>query len=317
MKITRALVTVSLMLTACASSSDPSRECTDSTSEELRRCAAGATLKGVDVSFYQGNVSWSKVRRSGHRFAFARVSDGTRFPDSKFHTNWLGMRRAGLVRGVYQFFRPGQSAHAQANLMIAKLHAAGGLKAGDLPPVLDVEVTDGHSASFVVARAKQWLSYVEAKTGHRPIVYTAAFMSSVLGGHLGGYRLWVANFGVSCPTLPSGWSHWQFFQNSDRGRVPGISGGVDTDVFNGNLTHLKSATLLKKARLAGEAPDDLVDETPSKDVEDAEVQLDFEDGIVPADDVPNDGTNGMTIGSQAVSDAPADDAPLPCASATP
>jgi lysozyme len=319
MKLTTTLVLASLTFTAACSSSAPApnHECTDATSEELRRCATGTTLKGVDVSVYQGNVSWTKVRRSGRRFAFARVSDGESFHDSKFHANWVGMKRAGLVRGAYQFFRPGQSAHAQAEVFFTALRNAGGLRAGDLPPVLDIEVTDGHSSSVVVSRAKAWLQLVEAHTGVRPIVYTASFMSSVLGSHLSGYRLWVANFGASCPIMPTGWGHWQFFQDSDRGSVPGIAGRVDLDLFNGNLGHLEAATLAKRARLSNEAPAGVLHDAPELPARDLAEPDDApfleDDGVEPSESIPQDGSEGQTLGSQAFSDAPAEDAPAaPC-----
>src|SRR5689334_4272820 len=114
------LACVALSALIGCSSAEPSseNECVASGSDALRTCAKGTTLRGVDVSIYQGNVAWKKVRAAGRRFAFARVSDGVNHPDSKFGQNWRGMKRAGLVRGAYQFFRPSQSPHAQAALMI-------------------------------------------------------------------------------------------------------------------------------------------------------------------------------------------------------
>jgi lysozyme len=314
---------------ACSASPDsaPKPECTDSTAEELRRCAAGATVKGVDVSVYQGTVSWAKVRRSGRHFAFARVSDGLSHPDSRFRANWRGMRNAGVARGAYQFFRPGSSGLAQAELFLSKIKAAGGLRAGDLPPVLDIEVTDGHSHAVVVSRAKVWLAHVEKKTGVKPIVYTAAFMSSVIGAHLSGYPLWVANFGATCPTMPTGWSHWRFFQNNDRGSVPGIAGHVDTDLFNGSLLHLKSTALAKTARLEGQLPegadvpdalDPADDDSPTREWlwseadPSPEVDDGTDDGIDPGDAIPADGSEGETLGSQSAAASDLSGTPAPC-----
>jgi lysozyme len=333
---------LTLAIAGCsAGPGSASGECTGEASAALRKCAAGKTVRGVDVSYYQGNVSWAKVRKSGRRFAFARVSDGVGYPDSKFQRNWGAMKRAGLVRGAYQFFRPGQSATAQAKLLVRKLRAAGGLKAGDLPPVLDIEVTDGHSSSLVVSRARTWLSYVTKKTGRRPIVYTAAFMSGVLGKHLSAYPLWVANFGASCPTMPSGWSTWRFFQSSDRGSVSGIGGRVDTDLFNGTLAHMKAtAVLTKAAKIDGEPPEGALPEDAAEaadgalpeaalevgpeveapgaaeapDAPDAPDDADLaeDDGVVPSESVPEDGSEGFTMGSQSLTDeAPLGDA-APC-----
>ncbi len=79
---TAALIAVAFAAAACSSESpSPSHECEGATSEALHRCAAGPTLQGIDVSVYQGTVSWSRVKKSGRTFAFARVSDGTTHHD--------------------------------------------------------------------------------------------------------------------------------------------------------------------------------------------------------------------------------------------
>lgn len=230
--------------TGCSSEEGaPKDECTGETAAALRTCAAGPTLKGIDVSYYQGNVDWAKVKSGGQSFAFVRVSDGVNYPDSKFTANWPAMKNAGIVRGVYQYFRPTQDVQAQVDLLFAKLNAAGGLKPGDLPPVLDLETDGGLAASTVVARAKDWLAKVEAKIGVKPIVYTAAFMSTTIGTSFTGYPLWVANYGATCPLMPSGWSNWNIWQHSDSGSVSGVSGPVDSNHFNGDSAALQKLTL--------------------------------------------------------------------------
>jgi len=238
-----AVVAGCILLAGCSSDPGQSSECVGETGAALKTCAGTTTLKGVDVSYYQGTVNWTSVKSSGHAFAFARASDGVNYPDTKFAANWPAMKNAGVIRGVYQFFRPGQDVQDQVDLLFSKLNAAGGLDAGDLPPVLDLETTDNVASSTVVARAKSWLQKVEAKSGVKPIVYTAAFMSSVIGTSFSGYTVWVANYGVTCPTMPSGWTDWHFWQNADNGAVPGISGGVDTDIFNGDIAALKKITI--------------------------------------------------------------------------
>jgi lysozyme len=222
----------------CSSSGTGESACTASDSQALKICSTGVVTKGVDVSKYQANVNWPAVKTSGRAFGFARVSDGLSYPDSTFATNWSGMKSAGLVRGAYQYFRPGQDPVAQADLLISKL--GGKIAAADLPAVLDLETTDGLPSSTVVAHAKTWLARVEAGTGKRPIVYTAAFMSGTIGTSFSAYPLWVANYGTTCPTMPTGWSDWKFWQSSSSGAVPGIAGNVDVNDFRGALADLKA-----------------------------------------------------------------------------
>jgi lysozyme len=238
------LVSACALVTGCSSSTDaPNEGCVDNGSSALTTCAAGTTVKGIDVSVYQGTVGWAQVKAGGWEYAYIRVSDGLNYPDSKFATNWPAAKTAGVIRGAYQFFRPGQDPTMQADAMVAKINAAGGLEAGDLPPVLDIEVTDGVASTTIQSRAKTWLQEVEKKTGVKPLVYTANFMSSAIGTALGSYTLWVANYGATCPLMPSGWTNWKFWQNADNGSIPGISGNTDTDLFNGNKTQLAALTI--------------------------------------------------------------------------
>ena len=271
--------------TGCSSSEAPVGDgCVGSGSEALKTCAKGTTITGVDVSAYQGTVSWSQVKGAGRQFAFARISDGLNSVDSKFAQNWPAMKAAGIVRGSYQFFRPSQDAGLQAQMVIDKLAAAGGLQPGDLPPVLDLESADGLAASVVVSKAKTWLAKIEAATKVKPIVYTAAFMSDVIGTSFGGYTLWVANYGTTCPTMPSGWTDWHFWQHADNGSVAGIGGNVDSDFFNGTLPELKALTIAP----AGTEP-------PHVDRTGFAAQAD----LVFGDNKPKDGSQGATLGDSA------------------
>ena len=241
--LTRRFSLVALVLFAAGCASETSSdESTGATSDEVRVCASGSTLRGIDVSYYQGSVDWAKVKSSGRAFAFARVSDGTSHIDSKFSSNWPKMKSAGLTRGAYQFFRPARDPSAQAQVFLDKLAAAGGLRAGDLPPVLDLETSDGVASSTVVARAKTWLNKVQSATGIKPIIYTGRQMENVLGTSFSLYYLWVANYGVSCPGLPRGWTSWKFWQSSQTGSVSGVSGPVDLDTFNGSSSALAAIT---------------------------------------------------------------------------
>ncbi len=207
-----------------------------------RTCAAGTVVHGLDVSYYNGTVDWTRVANAGYGFAFVRVSDGTTFHDPKFDTYWAGAKNAGLVRGAYQFFRPAQSATAQADLMIAAVGTPG---PGDLPPVIDVEVTQGLSATTIAANVRTWVDRVKAATGVDPIVYTGKYFWRDDVGSPSSFAndpLWIAQYTSQCPDLPSPWGDWAFWQYSESGTVAGISGAVDLDEFNGSLAELQAFT---------------------------------------------------------------------------
>ena len=235
--LSAALVTSTLVFAGCSAS--PENACSNS-GQALTVCASGSVTKGVDVSYYQGTINWASVKGAGITFAFARVSDGTGTLDSKFAANWKGMKANNIVRGVYQFFEPGEDPTKQANLVISEVKGEGGFVAGDLPPVMDIETTGGQTDATIQSHMQTWLNVIANAIGRKPIIYTNLSTSSHFGGKFTSYPMWVASWGASCPTMPNGWKSWKFWQYSDTGTVSGISGGVDHDEFNGSLADLKA-----------------------------------------------------------------------------
>jgi lysozyme len=199
-------------------------------------------IEGIDVSKWQGNVNWQRVRAADKQFVFARVSDGLHIVDPYFDSNWRQLGQLGVFRGAYQMFDASQDPRAQADLLVQMI---GQLEPEDLPPVLnldlDLDLPGGPSTDEVVANALTWLKAVEARLGHAPIVYTAHIFWKQLGNPEGfsDYPLWVADYEVSEPLLPAGWQSWNFWQYSESGQVPGIEGAVSLDRFNGTLEDLK------------------------------------------------------------------------------
>lgn len=229
-------------LAGCAPVESTDDENPDSDAEALKVCAKGATVKGIDVSKWQGAIDWKKVKAAGIGFAIVRVGDGDTYVDPRFGENWAGTKANGILRGTYQFFRPGDDPVKAADLFVNQINAHGGMKDGDLPPVLDVEVQDGVSDATLRANAVKWLERVEQKLGRRPMIYTSPGFWNGVGASssFSKYPLWVAHWETQCPTMPNSWSGWKFWQTADDGHVNGISGAVDTNLFNGSLAELKA-----------------------------------------------------------------------------
>src|ERR1043166_6876380 len=202
-------------------------------------CPHGATTFGIDVSKWQGNIDWGGVAASGVQFAIMRVSDGTGYIDEKYDQNWSGSKANGIIRGTYQFFRSDDDPIAQADLLISRM---GALQPGDLPPVADVESTDGVDNATRAARLHAWLDHVEAAVGVRPIIYTGGyFWQDNVGEDFSSYPLWHAGYtGGDCPsTVANQWPDWAFWQFTSSGSIGGISGNVDENRFNGDLAALQ------------------------------------------------------------------------------
>lgn len=211
----------------------------DSVEADVITCATGSTIKGVDVSHFDGTVNWAAARRDGVTFAIIKATEGTTFVDNHFATNWTNTRANGIVHGAYHFFRPKSDPVAQADFFV---NVAGSPKSGDLPPVIDLEVTDGLTAAQVAAGARTFLQRVQQKTGRVPMIYTSVrVFNSLLGGPPGfnPYPLWVANWNVRCPNIPNPpWTRWTFWQSSATGTVAGFGDPVDVDSFNGTFADL-------------------------------------------------------------------------------
>lgn len=219
-------------------------------------CGGSTTTKGIDVSKWQATVDWAKVAGDGVKFGVARTSDGTTYDDAYFTANWQGMKNNGIIRGAYQFFRPDQDPVAQAKFMISKLNKAGGLKSGDLPPVLDLEKNGGLSTSGVVKAVDKWIAYIEQNTGRRPIIYTGSYFwdSNAATTKYSSYPLWTAHYTTkSCPLVPNAWSKWAIWQYTDKGKVNGVSGSCDMNRFNGTVSDIMA--LAAKSVINPPSPD--------------------------------------------------------------
>ncbi len=203
-------------------------------------CASAGTVEGVDVSEFQGAIDWHAVHASGRAFGIARVADGTQHVDPTFASNYATMKAEGMVRGSYQFFRASEDPIAQANLVLSKI---GVLGPGDLPPMLDVEVTDGQTNATIDTKIAAWVGRIKGATGRAPLVYTGPYFWGQIGGPgANGTTLVVADWGPACPLVPQAWSGWQFWQYADDGHVSGIGGNVDLDRFDGSVAALVALT---------------------------------------------------------------------------
>jgi lysozyme len=199
---------------------------------------------GIDVSHYQKNVAWESVARSDVKFAFTKATEGNAAVDAFFEANWRGIQDAGLFRGAYHFGRPGSDPETQATHFAA---VVGPLGFRDLPPVLDLEVSDGRPAEAVVAWARAFVARAETLFGRKLIIYTGAFWRDQLGAAADPLfqerALWLAAYVLESKLLiPRPWSRWTLWQYSEGSfnrpsAVPGV-GLCDQNWFDGGPAEL-------------------------------------------------------------------------------
>ncbi|WP_265275217.1 glycoside hydrolase family 25 protein [Nostoc sp. KVJ3] len=202
---------------------------------------------GIGVADQDGRVDWTSVKNSGMTFAVVKATEGVAIKDSAFPNHWRTLKADGMIRGAYHFFHP----HTSDPVQQAKefLKTVGKFEPGDLPPVLDIEVTDKVDNQTVINAAKQWLVEVEKElkqqTGRtiKPIIYTFPSFWQELGNpsDFASYPLFIAHYGTQQPSIPSPWQGKYLFHqyNGDISGVPGVSGRADLNYFNGSVQDLK------------------------------------------------------------------------------
>jgi GH25 family lysozyme M1 (1,4-beta-N-acetylmuramidase) len=198
--------------------------------------------EGIDISHWQGTIDWVKVAAAGKRFAFMKASEDIDFVDTTYPANRAAANANGIIIGAYHFAQPDTSpgdAQAEADHFLDTAHIA----SGDLPPVLDLEVSGGLTVPQLQDWVRGYLGRIYERTGVRGVIYMSpAFWVKYAGDTTwfadNGYKvLWIAHWTTaSAPTLPAdawGGNGWTFWQYTSSGSVSGISGRVDLDRFNG------------------------------------------------------------------------------------
>lgn len=218
-------------------------------------------LKGIDVSAYQGTIEWPKVKAAGFDFAYIKTTEGINYSSPTWRDQKAGARAVGILVGPYHFERPGRAALDQ----VGHFTQVSGYD-WDLPPAWDCEVSTGQDTlpHQHDSRITAGLEALEDAWGVVPILYTYPGFWFALGA-LGRahkwekYPLWIAHYlymgrdkplagcqapchsatGKAKPTVPPPWEKYTMWQvHGDDGRVPGVNGKCDINVFDGAMEDL-------------------------------------------------------------------------------
>lgn len=204
----------------------------------------GYEIHGVDISHYQGDIDWDDLRNAmiegcPIRFIMIKATEGSSRVDEKFNDNFYMAREYGYIRGAYHFWSNKSTAREQAYFFLKKVR----LEDGDLPPVLDVEhKPKDQSVEDFQRDVLTWLHIVEDKYHVKPIIYTYyKFKEQYLNAPVfDDYPYWIAHYYVDKVEYKG---EWKFWQHTDVGRLPGIKGYVDFNIYNGSYYDLKKLTI--------------------------------------------------------------------------
>lgn len=193
-------------------------------------------VHGVDISRWQGEIDWERLRTQGANFAYIKATDGGDHLDPMFRKNWRRAKEAGLKRGAYHFFYWCRTAGEQADWFIRNVPK----EAGALPPVIDVEWNGESSCKRrpsrerVLEKMQVFMDKLERHYGQRPIIYTAPdFYRDNLKGAFPDYPFWLRSVAAH-PSKVYPKRKWVFWQYSGSGLSHGVDGRIDLNVFHGD-----------------------------------------------------------------------------------
>lgn len=213
-------------------------------------------IYGIDISRYQHDIgkkkyaiNWDKVRISHLgtisskkirgdvdypvSFCYIKSTEGKTIKNNYYKSDYANAKKVGIRCGAYHFYSTKSTASEQARWFLQNTH----FQKGDLPPVLDIEPSAGQIRAMGGSEAmwkdiRIWLTTVEKAVGVKPLLYVSQnfvnrYMKDVPDIKR-NYRVWIARYGEYKPDIKL--VIWQLCPD---GRVSGIHGQVDINVFNG------------------------------------------------------------------------------------
>ena len=189
---------------------------------------AAATIKGIDVSEFNGLVDYEAVKKAGYSHVMVRSGAGKSYVDPNFTLNYGAAGAAGLQRGVYHY-------SYATTVEDAKEEAKACLKILDnrnleYPVAYDIE----EDAAFetgkdnVTAMAVTFCEIIAA-AGYQPMIYASLNKLNDYFDYnsISKYKIWVANYDVDYPNYAYPYAMWQYKIGSVKGAN---TGGGECDV---------------------------------------------------------------------------------------
>lgn len=215
-----------------------------------------SAVYGIDLSHHQPRIEWNelalycdKTGRVGSRkarsteyvrpvsFVFVKATQGVTIKDDKYHEFSSNARRMRIPVGSYHFL----SLESDITSQVDSFASYATFEPGDLPPVLDVELSEAKVRDYGEDRLRDSvllaLRLIEDRFGVRPIVYSGDFFhrDHLSTDAFGAYDFWVARYGRE-PGTPH--IIWQFTERGQLGGLPRFE-NVDIDVFRGDYRQFR------------------------------------------------------------------------------
>lgn len=191
-------------------------------------------IKGIDISSWQGKIDWKKVSDYGMDFAIIRITEVGNVKDSQFENNFAGCNKYKIPVGVYKYSYAMNISEIQseARKVVSVLNG----RRIQFPVFLDLEHNNQRAlgSESIHKMADAFREIVESAGYKFGIYCNVDWYNTVICSHLKKHDFWIARYPASDngsvqerlrPNVGVGW------QYSSKGKVPGINGNVDMDVF--------------------------------------------------------------------------------------
>ncbi len=200
-------------------------------------CLSAPCVRGIDVSTHQKQIDWEQVKAAGFEFVMIRLGyrgsvEGLMFEDEWAQTNYQGAKAAGLKVGGYFFSQSITPEEAREEARFAMQIIEGWEL--DMPLVYDWEfIQEGYRTDVVDARLLTDVSKAFCDTvkeaGYQPMIYFNPTQSrkQMFLEELTDYGFWLAMY-TDEMSYEYKVDMWQY---TNTGRVPGINGNVDINLY--------------------------------------------------------------------------------------
>lgn len=192
--------------------------------------SGGRQYRGIDISEFQGEIDFEEVRRSGIEAVYIRVGAGE-YTDEYFAENYERAKAAGLKIGFYHYVTARSVDEGRRQARFFASLAAG--REPDMRLAMDFEYFGSLSVSQINAISEAYLDELTALTKQEAVIYSnLSNARNIFSRALAEkYPLWAAQYGADEPSANGKWREWVGFQYTDEGRVGGIYGNVDRNIF--------------------------------------------------------------------------------------
>ena len=190
--------------------------------------------RGIDVSEWQGNIDFARVKEAGIEIVYIRAGQGFSYKDAQFERNYAEAKRNGLKIGVYHYMtaRSVEDAKLQAQFFVSLISG----KQIDCKLAMDFESFGSLSRTQINEIAVAYMEELKRLSGKEVVVYSNTYDAKyVFNSEVAKEPLWVAQYGVNEPQDNGNWRNWVGYQYSSTGRVSGISGNVDLDRYTDGI----------------------------------------------------------------------------------